>query len=103
MEATCDDHLRYRQGCGFYDFSAASAASASAASASASTKNIVILLVANPPMSAEALDSADRFRFRFPGYRERSGRTSDLRRGGLKKNFYSNILAKFGLCSPKGS
>ena len=101
MEATCDDHLRYRQGCGFYDFSAASAASA--ASASASTKNIVILLVANPPMSAEAPDSADRFRFRFPGYRERSGRTSDLRRGGLKKNFYSNILAKFGLCSPKGS
>ena len=58
-------------------------------------------------MSAEAPDSADRFRFRFrfrfPGYRERSGRTSDLRRGGLKKNFYSNILAKFGLCSPKGS
>ena len=31
-------------------------------------KNVDILLVAIPPTSAEALDPADRFRFRFPGY-----------------------------------
>ena len=36
------------------------------ASTSASTKNVVILLVANPPMNAEGPDPADRFRFRFP-------------------------------------
>ena len=30
-------------------------------------KNLDILLEAIPPTSAEALDPADRFRFRFPG------------------------------------
>ena len=34
--------------------------------ASPSNKNVVILLKANPPTSAEAPDPADRFRFRFP-------------------------------------
>ena len=38
----------------------------SAASASASSKNVVIFLVAIPPMSVEAPDPGDRFHFRFP-------------------------------------
>ena len=52
----------WTQGCGFKDFSAASAA--------ASTKNVVILSVAISPTSAEALDPANRFRFRFSVWTE---------------------------------
>ena len=51
------------QRCGFEDFSATSASALPLP-----RKNVVILLLAIPPTSAEAPDPADRFRFRFPAY-----------------------------------
>ena len=83
-QKTAYSAIACNQGCAFQDLSAASA--------SASSKNVAI-----PPMSAEAPDPADRFRFRFPDSNPSSAsRDRTCQTSKMPSDFHEFLPKKLG-------